>query len=427
MGNLLHKLQKHPRITTSVLALAVFASGAVGLHLWKEYHLRAARQALDSYAFEEAQRHLNQCLAIPFRNDAVYLLAAQTARRRDSYQESSEYLAACQQEQGITKAVALERLLLAAQQGELDGVEGPLRDHLGDEDPESVLILEALAKGYYLRCWRTEALECLNKLLHLQPGHPQALLLRARLKEEMNPDSGADVLGDYEKVLEVTSSFEARLGRARALYRLGRPLEALVQYQLLLGPGEADAQVLLGLARCRFNLGEVDAVRMLLEELLQQHPDQWEAFLERGRLELHAGQATEAEKWLRRAVDLAPRCEIGPLRALGQCLQSQHKDEEARDCFARLDRRQTDLLQVDLLTFQANRDPSNVALRYEIADKLMHLDRVRDRVAVLYHVLDQQPRHGPAHAALADYFEQLGQPDLAARHRRAATQTIPAR
>ena len=425
------KLRSHLALAGLVLGLAVLGSAVAGLHLWKQYHLNAAHQALDRYAFAEAQYHLNRCLAVPFRDGDLSLLAARTARRCDCYQEAARHLAACQQQMGTTKVVTLERLLLAAQQGELEAAEGLLSGDRGGEDPESVLLLEALAKGYYLRSWRAEARACLNKLLDLQPEHPQALLLRARVRQEMNPggdaEPEADALRDYDKALSAISSFEAQLGRAGALYRLGRPWDALRQYEELRLPGESDAPVLLGLARCRYSLGEVDAARRLLDELLQRHPDQWDAFLERGRLELHAGQAAEAEKWLRRAVFFAPHCEIGPLRSLGQCLQSQHKDEEARRCFARLDRTQAELLQVDLLTMQANRDPSNVALRYDIADKLMRLGRPRDSVAALYHVLDQQPRHGPAHAALADYFERLGQADLAARHRHAAAQTTPAR
>lgn len=419
-------LRRHPALTGLALVLAVLGSGVAGLYLWKQYHLQAARQALDRYAFDEAQHHLDRCLAVPFRDDAVYLLAARTARRRDSYQEAANYLAACQQRQGMTKAVVLERLLLAAQQGELGEVEASLRGQMGDDDPDSVLVLEALAKGYEVRCWRAEALECLNKLLRLQPENPQALLLRARLREEMNPNGEpeheTEALRDYEKAIETTPSFEARLGRAGALYRLGWPSDALLQYEQLRSLGESDAEVILGLARCRYSLGEVDEARRLFDELLAQHPNHWNTLLERGRLELHAGHPAEAEKWLRRAVELAPRCEMGPLRSLGQCLELQHKDEEARGCFARLGRQQSDLLQVDLLTMQANRDPYNVALRYEIADKLMRMGRERDSVAVLYHVLEQQPQHGPAHAMLADYFERIGKPDLAARHHRAADQ-----
>ena len=61
-----------------------------------------------------------------------------------------------------------------------------------------------------------------------------------------------------------------------------------------------------------------------------------------------------------------------------------------------------------------------MALRYAVARELMHLGREEDAVAALFIVINQQPGHGPAHAALADYFTRTGQPRRAARHRRAA-------
>lgn len=431
LRDVLHRLRNHRRITWFVLGLAVLGSAVAGLHLWTEYHLHAARQALDRYAFDEAQRHLNLCLAVPFRDGDVYLLAARTSRRRDSLQDATKYLEECRRQPGMTKAVVLEHLLLTAQQGGLDGIEGTLYGHVSDDGPEAVLVLEALAKEYLMRSWRPEALECLNKLLVRQPGHPQALLMRARLEEELalngEGEHEANALRDYEKAVEAASSFEARLGRAGALYRLGRPWDALLEYDRLCSLRGSDADALLGLARCRSRLGEVDKTKWLLDELLERHPDHWEALLDRGRAALHAGQPAEAEKWLRRAADLAPGCEMGPLRSLGQCLEAQHKVEEARRCRDRLSRRQSDLHQVDLLTLQANRDPYNVALRYEIADKLMRLGRERDGVAALYLVLEQQPQHQQAHAALADYFQQIGQSDRAARHRHAANESTPAR
>lgn len=425
--NLLPELRRHPRITGMVLALAVLGLGVAGLYLWKQYHLHAARQALNRHSFDEAQHHLNLCLTVPFRDRAIYLLAARTARRRDSYQEAERHLAACERQAGMTKALVLERVLLSAQQGELEGIEGALHAHTGDDNAEAVLVLEALAKGYVNRFWWADALECLNELLRRQPGHPQALLLRARLWEELarkgEAEHETDALRDYEKAIEATSSFESRLGRAGVLYRLGRPWDALLEYEQLHSPEDAHAEVLLGLARCRFNLGEVDEARRLLDELLGRQPDNRDALLERGRLALHAGQLAEAEKCLRQAADLAPACNTAPLHSLGQCLECEHKDEEARCCLDRLRRQEADLLGVDLLTLQANRDPHNTALRYEIAAKLMRLGRERDGVAALYLVLEQQPRHGPAHAALADYFERVGQANRAARHHRAAPES----
>jgi tetratricopeptide (TPR) repeat protein len=420
--NLWRWLSRRPRRAALVLILVLVGTAVAAVFLAAQYHLHAAQQALERYALEEAQHHLDLCSRVYFRSASVHLLAAQTARRREDYAAAESHLAACLRLEGMTTAIARERLLLTAQQGDLGDLEGLLKDRTSPSDPEAVLVLEALAKGYANRFWEKDALECLNQLLERQPQHPQALLMRARLWEDQarkgERERETDALRDYQKAVELNPSFEARLGLAGTLYRLGRPAEALLEYERLRPLQPANADVLLGLARCRYSLHEVDEARRLLDAVLERHPNHAAALLERGQLAFHAGELAEAEQWLRQAAAAAPLYDCEPHRLLGQCLEVEHKDEEARRCVERLQEREANVLCVDRKVLQANRDRHNVALRYEIALDLLWLGREQDGVAALFLVLEQDPRHGPAHAALADYFERTGQADRAARHRR---------
>jgi predicted Zn-dependent protease len=407
-----------------LLAVAVVGAGTGGVYLWAQHHLDAARQALDRLAFDEAGHHLDLVLKVRPGSPAVHLLAARAARRRDACDLAAEHLAASVRLGGETEATTLERWLLAAQQGDLANVERKLQARADDpEDPEAVPILEALAKGYVSRYWRTHALVCLNILLQRQPRHPPALLMRARLWEDRarkgEVERDRDALADYEKAVELAPTLEGRLGRAGALYRVGRPWDALLEYEQLRPGRPADPDVLLGLARCRFSLRAVGEARRLLDELLERQPDHRAALLERGRLALHAGQFADAEGWLRRAADAAPGYDSQPHRVLARCLEAAHKTGEARRCVGEAGRREANVLRVERLTARSNRGPANPVQRFEIATELMRLGREEDGVAVLLFVLEQEPRFGPAHAALADYFERTGQPARAARHRRA--------
>jgi hypothetical protein len=94
--------------------------------------------------------------------------------------------------------------------------------------------------------------------------------------------------------------------------------------------------------------------------------------------------------------------------------------EEARRCRDELGRREGDVLRLERLTLRANREPHDVALRYQVALGLLGLGRERDGVGALLFVVEQEPHFGPAQAALAEYFERTGQPGRAARHRRAS-------
>jgi tetratricopeptide (TPR) repeat protein len=413
-------LRRRPRLAALALALLTLGAAGAGAFGWSEYHLRAAERAAGRYAFDEAQRHLEQCLAVRRRSAAVHLLAARAARRRDAYDESERHLAACERLGGAGEGARLERVLLLAQEGDLEDMDGLRKARTQAEGPESALVLEALAKGYANRFWHAEALACLDALGR-EPGHPRAWLWRARSREGLGAEEHEEeALRDYQRAVELGPSAEARLGLAAALERAGWAWEAALQYEEVRRARPGGAEALLGLARCRAALGEADEARRLLDELLARRPEDGAALTERGRLEYHAGQPDEAVQWLRRAAAAVPPYDCVPHRLLYQYLAVARQDEEARRWLGRLREREAEVLRVDRLVLRTNRDSGNVAARFETALALLRLGRARDGVAGLFVVLEQDPRHGPAHAALADYFERTGQPRRAARHRRAA-------
>jgi tetratricopeptide (TPR) repeat protein len=406
-----------------LLLLVVLASAAPALFLWTQYHKDAAQQALDRYAFAEAQHHLDLCLKVRPDNAELHLLAAQTARRRDDYEEAERHLNECKRLSGVTSAVTLEQKLLTAQQGELDGIETSLRARTAPDDPDAMMVLEALAKGYANRFWESNNLVCLNILLERQPNHPLALLMRARAWENRarkgEVERERDALRDYENAVELDPSFDAQLGLAGTLYRVGRPWEAMLLYERLRPLQPKDPTLLLGLARCRYNLSEVDEAMQLLEEALKIAPHDSAVLLERGRLALHRGQVEDAENWLKRAAAAAPPYDLEAQRVLFRCLEAEDKTAEARTCLNELQEKDAKILALERLILRADREPHDIALRYQTAAELFHQGREQDGVATFFHVLEQQPKNAGAHKALADYFERVGQPDRAARHRRA--------
>ncbi len=415
--------QRKARLVVPVVALLVLLAGAGAAYLWSGHHLDAARRALERYDLDEAARHLDLCLGVRFRSPGVHLLAAQTARRRQDYDRAELHLAACVRLDGMSEAAGLERLLLTAEQGDLNDVERLLKGRTQPDDPQALLVLEALARGYVNRFLLVDAALCLNLLLEREPDHPQALLMRARVWESVARNGRVEreplALRDYEKAVALQPSFEARLGLAGTLYRVGRPSDALREYERLVRDDPGHPEVQLGLARCRWALHEVDEARRLLDDLLARHPDHPDGLLERGIQTLHEGKLAEAEKWLREAVALAPLCEYRPLRILARCLDAAGKPEEARHCRERLRQREALGLHLDCRTAQLNREPRNLAMRYQLSLDLLHFGRESDGVAGLFLVLEQDPGHTGAHTALADYFARTGQPPRAARHRRA--------
>jgi hypothetical protein len=124
---------RHSFLSLLVLLFIVDA-GRASAYLWSEYHLDSAEKALKRYAYDEAQHHLDLCLNVHWRSAAVHHLAAQTARRRDDYEEAEKHLAECIRLVGMTPEIALERMLLNAQQGEVDRDKTSLRARAGASD-----------------------------------------------------------------------------------------------------------------------------------------------------------------------------------------------------------------------------------------------------------------------------------------------------
>src|SRR5260221_14164953 len=77
----------------------------------------------------------------------------------------------------MTDDIFLERSLLLAQKGEMDGAESQLRPLIDQGHPQTVQILDAMAKGY-LRSYRlNEADACLKEWLEHDPNSAEANLL----------------------------------------------------------------------------------------------------------------------------------------------------------------------------------------------------------------------------------------------------------
>ncbi len=404
-------------VLTALLVLvgAAIAAGKVGPPY---YHARAADQALQHYDFESAQKHLDACLHSWPNSAATHLLAARTARRRGSYEDAERHLEACERLQGVGLATARERAMLRAQQGDLGGIETPLRTLVQDNDPDAPLALEALARGYLATNDFPQTIDCLDRLLKLQPDHFPALLLRGTVLETLRDEDEA--ARDYERAVAVNpASAAARLRLAALLEHLGRTGEAVGHYEYLRRRPPVAPEVIVGLARCRFDLDETTEARRLLDELLVAHPDHVAALVERGRLALREVRPEAAERLLRRAVELAP-FDRDAHRVLVHCLHEEGKDDEAAKVQARLGRIEADLMRITNLKVKMGDFPHDPELRREIGVLLIGLGEEQQGLGWLASALHEDPRHAPTHAALADYFERSHRPDDAARHRRLA-------
>ena len=403
-----------PLALAAGVALVALAAGA---WLWPDHLFRLGQQALGRRQFAQAQREFERYLWYRHRSATAHLLAARAARRRDAPADAERHLTACQELVGVRRDSALEWSLLRAQQGDLLEVEPELRSQAARDDPDAPMILEALVKGYLASGRAADALDTADALLRREPDHAGAHLGRARAAEALH--HRAEALPDYRRAVELDpDADEARLDLADCLASLGRPLEALAQYEYLLRRRPDDPGALFGLARCRYDEHEPEEARRLLEALLARDPDHVPALTERGRVAFQLEGAAAAEGWLRRAVAAAPD-DVEAHRLLLVYLEAQGKEADVREIGGRFRRLQVDRARRDELLAAVQQDPRDPSPRCALGLLLLRGGHEEEGVRQLLAALAVDPHHRPSHAALADYYERTGRPDLAAPHRAA--------
>jgi tetratricopeptide (TPR) repeat protein len=397
----------------AVVALAL--SAGVGYLVYRQVsagqHRRAAEQALAQGELSQARAHLALCLEVWPNSGEIHFLAARAARRDGAYDEALRHLDACQRLGWPAEAIELERALLAAEQGQPNSVEGYLLACVHKDHPDAVLILEALARGYLKSFQLMRALECLDLWLYRQPDAVQALVWRGEVLEHLDRFDAA--LDDLRRAVRLAPEHEdARLRLARLLARARQPEEALPHYEYLYEHRPGDGEVLLGLASCQRRAGNREDARQMLDLLLTVQPGNAQALSERGQLALEADQPAEAEKWLRRAVAVAPY-EREAVYALSQCLFKQKgKDVEAQQWLARLQRIDADLKRMTEVMQRIHRSPRDPSLRAEAGLLLIQNGQEKEGLRWLQSALRLDAHNQPARQALADYLERQGGSDL---------------
>jgi len=175
--------------------------------------------------------------------------------------------------------------------------------------------------------------------------------------------------------------------------------------------------VLLGLARCRFDSHELEQAEELLDTLLAAQPAHVDALVERGRVALCQGRTADAEQSLARAASLAPWHREAHRHWHG-CLETLGKSSLATQCQTHLNELQASDSQAGRISLRYRSTPRDATVRFEVALWALRNGHEPEGLRWLFSTLLIDPRHAPAHAALADYFERTGQPRRSALHRR---------
>lgn len=358
------------------------------------------------------------------REGVLWLIGA--LRVDPAYRPAHQALADHYEAAGQAELAATHRLVLGeqealrrAQRGELTPeVEGQLRAMLAQAHPDVPVIFDVLTRQLMEKYRLPDAWRLLDAWHEREPGRIEPLVRRGWVAEHLFAfDQAAQ---DYEATLLLDRRRDpVRLRLAEILLQLRRPADALPHLKELIQRRPDDPAARLALARCRHQQGDTAEARRLLDDLVAQPDVSPAALVERGRVALADDEPARAEGLARRALVLTPHDREANY-LLYRCLVRLSKGSEAQDCLARLDRIKSDESRMKELMQQVLARPHETALCCEIGEIFLRNDLNDDGVRWLQTALEEDPKYGPAHRALADHYERSGQKVLAEQHRRQA-------
>jgi Tfp pilus assembly protein PilF len=406
------------RLMLIIGLLACIAAGATIIFVYyrAERALKLAEKAQAARSFAEARSQLEIYLDLHPNNPDVHFLLARLARQVAQYEEAKRRLDICQQLEGPTARITLERRLIPVQQGAFPvQVEGWLQQLLNEDHPDSQHILEALSRGCMSTYRVHNAKSYLSLWLERDPANVQALLWRASIHQHLMDYERA--VEDCRVAAEIAPKDKEAQGRfAQALLQKGEVAEAAKQFAQLYQEMPDNPAIALGMAQCHIKMGRMDEAKEVLDAMLAKNPNDSLALLERGRVALLNNDPNDAKPWLEKAAALAPIDHL-TLLTLVQCLKQLSDGPHVDQWQQRLDRIDAEGAQLRELMSTLQKQPYDLKARCEMGRILFRRGEDKQAIEWLKETLSIEPTNEEAGKLLADYYDSQGNPGLAMKYR----------
>jgi tetratricopeptide (TPR) repeat protein len=286
----------------------------------------------------------------------------------------------------------------------------PRLKRLAERRPHDAAVARALALGYLEAHRLFEAEPYFARWCALRPADAEPFRHRAGLWKTWSRREEA--VADAERALRLEPNDpELRQQRAVWLFGLCRYEEAERECRRCLEEEPGHAGMLQLQAALAHRQGRMAEAAAAVDRVLRDNPAYADALVLRGVLHLEADRAAEAIPFFRRATALEGLHRPAALYELSLALARTGQAEESKKAMA-----ESRLLQeVKMYSGLPTRDSVDLELRF--AELLLDAGRLQDALGMLTRLEKQHPRHAAVHRLLASYYEQQGQPQLAAEHR----------
>ena len=408
---------KRLRFLSLIVALSFV--GSILAYWWNDWclerHLSVARSALMSRDTKQALAALEAAAQVDPASSEVQFWMARAHRRRGRLNDVHRYLQRANQ-LGISKSRILrEEWLAMAQAGQMAEAELHLSELLFNPNDDGPDICEAYANGYLVSHRYSEAFAIVDAWQKDYPKDPQPHVFRGMVA---NINSSWKMAAEhFQTALDLAPQRDdIRLQLANALLALRNTTEAASQFQQLLKSCPDDSLVQTGWGRTLLEMGQLDKAREIFAEALKAHPQDFDVLLALGQVELSANRLDEALPLLRQAVLLAPD-DSEARNALANVLQRIGLTTEARSHFEFVAQAQETNARIQTLRERVSINSKDLDSRYELSELLRGNHNQTDRIQWLRSIIEIDPKHQRAQAALAEHYEKTGDTEMAARHR----------
>ncbi len=342
------------------------------------------------------------------------LLQIQAARRLGNFRDVESLLKQAASLGVPQAAIERERLLAMAQTNQFVAMQSRWDKLLADprnDGPE-------IARAYYAWCMLNHRLVQAERTLILwsedYPQDSEPLALLGRYYQSLLKWDGAEAA--YRKSLTLSPADDShRLSLANVLRIRLKHDEAIPLFKDYLKRHPQDINASRGLAQCFANRGDLSTAVQIMREVYSTHPEDFETQRAYGELLLSSGDATEAVAVLEKAHRAVP--EYAKLSYdYARALKASGRKAEAAPLFEFVAQSQPELDRLNELEERLRIQPDNLKLRMQIAETTAKYVSRREGIRWYEAVLQIAPNYRPAHRALADLYQSLGDSKLAAAH-----------
>ena len=404
-----------------VLLLACVAKVSAEVALWR------AQTAIDARQHGRAGRWLlvaKFVVPIPLigaDRGEYYFLSARLHRRLGQFDLVSQELRSARSYGWQEASLEREQWIALAQTGQFEKITSHMTHLLKNPGSDGPEICEAYVAWLMSRFDLASASRVVDVWQQDYPESAEPYFQRGRMFSVVK-DWPAAIEQFSASLLRDPDRMDARLMRANAQIQLVRYAEALSDLEVVLATKPNHAEAAVAYAQCQSNLGQAEEACDGLREVLKKQPDEVEALSLLGRIELKRGNHEDALTALQKAVALRP-IDSDARYSLGKVLRLLGREKESAEHFDFVAESTRALLKLGQVTDELLKEPGDVELRYQVGKLTLEWRSSDAGERWLRSVLEYDPGHGETHNLLAQHYQESGNLERAAHHRKMAEST----